>query len=153
MDSVVIGVLITQATLGVLALVRASYLALLAAREARLIATRSFPRLQLSDRGKRLRHRAANCLGGCLLVLVAPWLLVSIVYAALNPPGPEDTRRFNVVFQHPDGRDIPIGTTQGLDACEAKAIHYAHASELPKLDWGYVCCLRTPTSECEGEYW
>ena len=77
-----------------------------------------------------------------ILGLVAAFLLSSC-----------DTQ-YNVYFWFEDGsKQYHLGVVDSLDACGAVANKYARSKNLTKSDdWGYICCLKTSTSECAEKH-
>lgn len=63
-----------------------------------------------------------------------------------------ESSSFNVYFYYPDNREEFLGQVTGLSACGSLAHSRAGELKLSSANWGYVCCLKTNTSECAEKH-
>jgi hypothetical protein len=64
-----------------------------------------------------------------------------------------ESASYNVIFSFPnDPESRFIGTASGLSGCGAVAHSYASSKNLVGREWGYVCCMKASTSECEEKH-
>jgi hypothetical protein len=66
----------------------------------------------------------------------------------------ECSHQYNVYFWFGDNpKQYHLGVVDTLDACGSVAHSYAQSKNLTKADnWGYICCLKTSTSECAEKH-
>lgn len=63
-----------------------------------------------------------------------------------------ETSSFNVYFYYPDNREEFLGQVTGLAACGSLAHSKASLLNMSSANWGYVCCLKTSSSECAEKH-
>ncbi len=59
---------------------------------------------------------------------------------------------FNVYFYYPDNREEFLGQAAGLPLCGSLARSKASSLNMSGANWGYVCCLKTSSSECAEKH-
>ena len=85
------------------------------------------------------------------LIACVSLVLVPVMLSACGPDLEKAT--FNTWFQQPSGEKVLIGQVEGISRCRELA--RIKAQDLNIEDnhkWGYVCCLRSNTSECAQEH-
>lgn len=56
---------------------------------------------------------------------------------------------YNVYFYMPNGNEVYLGKTEGLQSCGAISWDYAAQKNISRsADWGYICCMIAKGSSC-----
>ena len=60
---------------------------------------------------------------------------------------------YNVFFDHPSGNQEYLGVSRSLSGCGNMSHRFANNENISLSDgWGYICCLKTKTSECAEKH-
>jgi hypothetical protein len=83
-------------------------------------------------------------------------LFIAIVAFILSACGEENLERadFNVYFYYPNmSREEFLGLAKGLSACQAMASNRAGSLNMTRsTGWSYICCKKTPFSNCASKH-
>lgn len=64
-----------------------------------------------------------------------------------------EAAQYNVYFFFPgDQKEYFLGEAEGLPMCGSMARSYAVEKEVTSSKWGYICCLKTPDSQCAEKH-
>ncbi len=64
-----------------------------------------------------------------------------------------ENSNYNVYFYFPDNTEYYLGVSSSLTSCNSIAVSYANKKNMSSSSgWGYICCLKTKTSECAEKH-
>lgn len=64
-----------------------------------------------------------------------------------------ENSNYNVYFYYPGGKEVYLGVSEKLSQCGDMAHGFASNNNLSgNTEWGYICCLKSSSSECEEKH-